>query len=266
MVLWPDLAGQILFRVLVTAAIVVLVTLSVERLTPKIGGALAGLPIVTGPALYFLLDEKSVVFGASAAAASLMSLTAAQVFLVGYTVVAARTKWAAIIVAVLSWICGIWALSHLQPSPWVGLPLFLVSMVAARYITECYVITLDRTATDGTLLMLIVRATIAGLLVAMGTIASGWLGPVWAGSLIAYPISLTVILVTVHHRSGAQLAILTARAAMLGIFSLAVFTFMVAILLEIYGPVISFVVALLASMSVTTSLVYRPSKKQGSGY
>ena len=108
----------------------------------------------------------------------------------------------------------------------------------------------------GTLALLLLRGLAAGLLVAVVTVASDWLGPVWAGLLITYPIGLTVISVTIHQRSGADMAVATLQAVMTGIGSLAAFAFTLAVLLEPLGPTNAFVAATLASLLLTVVLIY----------
>jgi len=255
-----DLAIELLIRVLSTAGIVIGITLAVERLGPKIGGALAGLPIVIGPAFFFIVREHSVAFSANAAAASLMSLTATQAFLLGYVAVAAASR-GAIIAATLAWVVCAWVLSFFPPSPWTGLLIFLPAMVAAHICSARFVRPLTPVPARGTLALLIVRGITAGLLVAGVTVASWWLGSVWAGLLIAYPIGLTVIAMTIHHRSGPDMVILTLRAVMWGVTSPAAFTFVLAVLLEPLGPTLSFTLALLAGVLATAGLIYVSPKK-----
>lgn len=255
-----DLAVEILVRIVATAAIVIGVTLAVERLGSKTGGALAGLPIVIGPAFFFLLRENSVAFNANAAAASLMSLTATQGFLMGYVAFAARSRWA-IVPATLAWIvcAGLFAAGP-SSSPWVGLFLFVSAAVLCRKHAKRYLRPYRHGRAQGTLYPLVLRGIVAGLLVAGITLLSDKLGPAWSGFLIAYPVGLTVISITIHQRSGADAAIWTLHAIMLGISSLAAFGFGLSVLIVPLGPVFAFVLALWASVLVTFSLIYAAPK------
>ncbi|QCO55435.1 hypothetical protein EOK75_06470 [Pseudorhodobacter turbinis] len=241
-------------RVLSTAGIVIGITLAVERLGPKIGGALAGLPIVIGPAFFFIVRDHSVAFSANAAAASLISLTATQAFLIGYIAVAAKSR-AAIFAATLAWVVCAWVLSWIPPSPWTGLLIFLPAMIAVRFCSRRFLRPFTPGRARGTLTLLVVRGVAAGLLVAGVTAASWRLGSVWAGLLISYPIGLTVIAMTIHHRSGAAMVISTLRAVILGVLSPVAFTFVLAVLLEPLGAVLSFFLALIAGVLATAGLI-----------
>ena len=256
----PGSEIELFVRIVATAAIVIGVTLAAEHLGPKIGGALAGLPIVIGPAFFFLVQDQNLTFSAYAAAASLTSLAATQAFLLGYVAVAARTR-AALGAAVLAWLLCAWLLSHLPASPWLGLAVFTTAMLVARRIGARFLRPLGAARASGTWLLLLLRGLVAGMLVAGVTLAANRLGPVWAGFLIAYPIGLTVISATLHRRLGATITIATLRAVMLGISSLAAFAFVLSITLAPLGPLPAFAAALAASVTVTLALVLASARR-----
>ncbi|RNF34350.1 hypothetical protein [Paracoccus methylarcula] len=252
---------ELLVRIAATAAIVIGVTLAAEHLGPKIGGALAGLPIVIGPAFFFLIREQSQAFSADAAAASLTSLAATQAFLLGYVAVAARSR-AAIGAAIFAWVISALLLSLLPASPWMGLLIFTLSMLAVRRLAVHFVRPHGVARAKGTYMLLILRGLAAGLLVGVVTFAADRLGPVWAGFLIAYPIGLTVISVTIHQRLGAEIAISTLHAIMLGISSLAAFSFVLSVTLSSLGPSLAFTAALVAGVLVTVLLVLVSARRE----
>lgn len=252
MSLGPEI--ELSVRILATAAIVVGVTLAAEHLGPKLGGALAGLPIVIGPAFFFLVRDQSVAFSADAAAAALTSLAATQAFLLGYVAVAERSR-AAIGAAVVAWLLAASLLSLVPASPWLGLAIFTASMLAARFLATRFLRPHGPARARGSFLSLVLRGLAAGLLVAAVTLAADRLGPVWAGFLIAYPIGMTVISVTLHQRLGSAIAVATLHATMLGIASLAAFAFVLALALPPLGPTAAFAAALAASVLVTMVLV-----------
>lgn len=250
---------EVLTRTLATAAIVVGITLAVERLGPRIGGALAGLPIVIGPAFFFLLQDHSAAFSIDIATATLTSLAATQAFLLGYIAVAARSR-AAIGAATLAWLTGAWLLSWLPQSPWLSLSIFVAATVVARRLAARFVRPHAISPAKGSWMLLFLRGSAAGLLVSIVTLTADSLGTVRAGFLIAYPIGLTVIAVTVHQRSGADVVVATLRSVMLGISSLAAFAFTLSVTLTPLGPLSSFTAALAAGVAMTTLLVRASAK------
>ena len=77
-----------LTRVIVAAFIVILVAKLVVRLGPSMGGLIAGLPVGLGPGFYFLMLESDKSFLYETALYSLVALSATQVFLLAYLILA----------------------------------------------------------------------------------------------------------------------------------------------------------------------------------
>lgn len=255
----PDLAAEILARIVATAAIVIGITLAVDRLGPTIGGAIAGLPITIGPGFFFMLREHGTAFSAGAAAASLVALVATQSFLTGY-VASAQRSYAAIVPATLSWFAAALILSYVPPSPWNGLTLFTAATVAARWIGHHFLRPHPPARIKGGLALLLARGVAAGVIVAVATLAADRLGAVWSGFLMSYPIGFTMVSVTLHQRAGADTTIATLHAAMLGVTSLAAFTFTLAVTAMLLGPIEAFAASLAASGGVTVALTWRASR------
>lgn len=80
----------LLVKMLTTALIVVAVTVSVGHLGPRLGGIMAGTPIIFGPGYFFMLQEQSPEFVASAAVSSLHAVSATVLFTVCYVIAAKR--------------------------------------------------------------------------------------------------------------------------------------------------------------------------------
>lgn len=258
------LGPELLIRILATALVVIGVTLAVERLGPTIGGALAGLPMVIGPGFYFIAREHPEEFTSTTAAASLLSLCATEAFLLAYIVVAARRRPAmALTAAALTWALGAVLLSPIPSRPELALALFVLALLAARAISRRYVRPTGRRKVTGGLPLLVARGMAAGILVAVATLAAGHLGPAWAGFIVTYPIGFSVISVTVHQRFGTEIAIVMLHAAMLGVASLAAFSFMMAVGIEALGATWAFSASLAASVAVTSLLALRATAPRG---
>lgn len=73
-----------------TTLVVVCVSLAAVRLGPKIGGVLAGMPIVLGPGYFFMIREQSEQFVANASLGSLQAMLATLMFCLGYVLLAPR--------------------------------------------------------------------------------------------------------------------------------------------------------------------------------
>src|SRR5690554_1274743 len=79
-----------LFKLVATAVIVVGVAVAVGRLGPRLGGILAGMPVILGPGYFFMLQEQSAPFVQDAVLATLHALVATLLFTVCFVLVAGR--------------------------------------------------------------------------------------------------------------------------------------------------------------------------------
>ena len=259
-----DLSAELATRILATALIVIGITLAVERLGPKVGGALVGLPIVIGPGFFFLIREHGPAFSAEAAAFSLVSLCATEAFLLAYCASAARLPpGASLAAATVAWLASALLLSNLPPRPVLGLALFVAAVVAARRTTARFVATGRARRVRGGAFLLAIRGLAAGLLVAAATLAAERLGPGWSGLILAFPIGFTVVSITIHQRSGPDTAIATLHAATLGVASLAAFSFTLSVAIVPMGAAIAFIAALAAGVLVTAALTWRSALLRG---
>lgn len=257
----PELLAELSVRTATTALIVIGVALAVERLGPAIGGALAGLPIVIGPGFLFVIREHSAAFTADAGAASLLSLGATEAFLLVYCAVAFRQRaGVALAAAALVWLAGVFLLSFAPLRPLSALVLFFITAAAARWVSRRFLSPADIRKPPRGYRLLIVRGVAAGLLVAGTTLAAGYLGSGWAGFIMTYPIGLSIISITVHQRVGAPAAIAMLRSAMLGVASIAAFSFTLALSVEAIDPLMALMLALLASLASTSLLAWRSTR------
>ncbi|WP_269498867.1 hypothetical protein [Castellaniella sp. S9] len=196
--------GALIIRMIATAFVVIAVTWSVGAFGPRIGGALAGLPIVLGPGFYFLGAQASAPFIAQAATYALLSLCATQLFLLAYLAAAYRARpWAALAGALAVWLLAAALLRLLPAEVWLAAGLFVLTTWAcwslgARFLP---LVPTAKGKVGGTGLLLL-RGLLAGVLVAAVTTLSQRLGAAGSGLLLAFPISYTVIAVTIHQRIG----------------------------------------------------------------
>lgn len=245
-----------LVRVLATAGIVLGVTALVSRLGPRIGGVVAGLPIVVGPGLFFLALDETPAYVAQAATFTLVSLSATQSFVLGFALSARRCSAG----ASLLWAFGAWAATAFALAPvvldaWGAFALFVAAAVFVRLVIGRLGVREFRRPRSGGMASLLLRAGLAGLLVGATTLASARLGPHLSGILLAYPIGMTVIAWTIHQREGPETLIGVLRAVSLGTISIASFGFVTAIAIEPFGAPLALSAALAASLAVTAAFL-----------
>jgi len=245
-------------RMAATTFVVVAVAWAVGVLGPLIGGTLAGFPAILGPGFYFLIKQAPVLFVSQAAAYSLFSMCAVQLFLLAY-IMAARRKRIAISLgyAVATWLASALIFQLLPPQPWLGITLYIIlTLICLHASVRCAspVLAVAHRAGVG---LLVVRGLLAGGLVGVVTTLSHWLGPNGSGVLLGFPIGLVVVAVTIHQTYGSANVIATLRSALIGTSSVAGFCAVLALLLPHLAPDIALVAALLASVFITLALILK---------
>lgn len=250
--------AELVTRMATTAFVVILVALAVRRFGALIGGALAGLPIVLGPGYYFLLGKSTPAFIAETASFSLLALCATQTFLLAYMATAISGSSARSLVAAASaWVASIAILQFLPANPVLGLPVFLFVTFATYRAGMRFVSEVARQKGRERNGLLLLRACMAGLLVAVVTIGSKRFGAGVSGLLLAYPIGFTMISVTIHQQYGNAHVIAVLHSGILGTVSLAGFCFTLAMAFRLLPPEAAFPTALAVSCAITFVLASR---------
>ncbi|MER1966735.1 hypothetical protein [Castellaniella sp. GW247-6E4] len=253
----------LVIRMVATAFVVIAVTWSVGAFGPRIGGALAGLPIVLGPGFYFLGAQASAPFIAQAATYALLSLCATQLFLLAYLAAARRARpLAALAGALTVWLLSAAMLRLLPAEVWLAATLFALATwacwsIGARFLSP---VPTAKGKVGGTGLLLL-RGLLAGVLVAAVTTLNQRLGSAGSGLLLAFPIGYTVIAVTIHQRIGSASVIATLRSALLGTVSLAGFCATLALAITLGPWQAALGIALAASVAITLWLVQAAARK-----
>jgi hypothetical protein len=246
-----------------TALVFVLVTETVARSGPRLGGVLAGLPMVLGPGFFFLGLDHPPAFVSGAAVAALHAL-AATTCLVGFYVLAARrlSASASMAAATTGWFAAVTVFNAL-PGGWLlallayvsAFVAWLVLLPGSRQLSAISAMSSIPARTGWIAAAVWYRGALAGLLVAAASLLGQSLGPAAAGLVLGFPIGTVLILWSVHRRNGADVARATARAAMIGMTCLAVFAWILAALTgDRFGPMAVFPIALAASLVVNLAL------------
>lgn len=249
---------ELLVRMAATASVVVAVSWAVGAFGPRIGGALAGLPIVLGPGFYFLAQQAPADFAARAATYAVLSLCATQCFLLAYVIAAGRKGPASALgIAFLAWACGALVARQAPGWPLAGAVLFALATLTAWRVGGPFVPAAPRAKGKAGVVLLLVRGGLAGLLVAGVTTAASWLGPADAGLLMAFPIGFTVMALTIHQQMGAAVVAATLHSALLGTVGLAGFCFTLALTLPHWPPLMALAAGMAVSVGVTLLLLTR---------
>ena len=234
---------QLLVKLLLAPSFVVGASLTARRFGPRVGGLVAGLPVVAGPILFAYALAHGSHFAAGAAAGTLLGLVSLTVFCVVYGRLAGRMSWGASMLG--GWLAFALAtaiFSTLSIPAGAGLALALAALAAG-------LVTLPRARprpVPGDALSswdLPLRAGCAMALVLTLTAIAGWLGPQLSGLLAPFPIIATVLAIFTHAQRGVDETLRLLRGLVSGYGAFALFCFTLAVSLRSLGTAAGFLLA-----------------------
>ena len=253
--------APMLTRVTVAAFIVILVAKLVVRLGPSMGGLIAGLPVGLGPGFYFLMLESDTSFLYATALYSLVALSATQVFLLAYLILAKFFKpLSCALVSVVIWILLASSLYQVNFNLLQAVFFFGFSTIVTRYVGSFFVgkeLVEKKSEND---LILFLRAVVGGMIISVVTVFASRLGANLSGTLLAFPIAYILISFNIHQVFGKSVVTGVVYSALFGTISLAVFCVAFAILLQIVPLLYVLVLSLFGSVFVTALMLILDTK------
>jgi len=249
-----------LWRLAVTALIVVGANRVAALAGPVLASVVMALPVNAGPGFFFLAQEQPIAFIAQGALTMLASVGAVLVFCHVYGRLAPRHGPAfCLAVGVLAWLG--WAL----PLRWLelNLPLALGWIVGGMLIGRLIGRPQPPVAAPGRLRVrwahLLLRAGVAGFVVASVALAGGQLGPVLSGLALGFPTTFSVGIWILHRDFGGPFAAATMQAMPRSMLS---FTSFAAALYLLAGPLpalpaLGLAVGLSVAVAVLLALLHR---------
>jgi len=190
-------------KMALTAFIVVVISVVVERAGPFVGALIAALPTAASAAYIILAFEHPPPFIAASAVGSAAATAAVSVFALTYSALAQRHGLVlSLSAAIIVWLAGAAALRLVD---WTPLTASLLNVIvfattiplSRRYRTAGPVARFVRTAYD-----LPLRALTAAVVVAAVTTASYSIGSFVSGMFAVFPIVMASAAVILHPRIG----------------------------------------------------------------
>jgi uncharacterized membrane protein (GlpM family) len=203
----PDLLFwfALALKMVMTATVVVITSLAVERSGPFVGALIGALPTAAGAAYVILAIEQPPSFIAASAVGTIAINAAVAIFAATYAVLAQRHGLLVSLgAAILMWFVVAYALRMVDWTPLgvaaLNAMVFAVTIpLSARYRTADGRIRFVRSRFDIPL-----RALTVALVVAVVTTASSTIGSFASGMFALFPIILGSSIVIMHPRIGGK--------------------------------------------------------------
>lgn len=221
----------------------------------RIGGVVAGLPVIAGPVLLVLALQHGSAFASKAAVGVLLGMVGLAAFVLAYVATAKWLSWPSAVVAA----CAAFALAVVAMRPLsVGALPALIIACGALVLTLALLPRPPRT--DAAPLAparwdLPFRAACTAVAVVTVTAIATTLGPHLSGFVTSFPIITAVLAVFTHAHRGRDEAIRLLRGFSIGFFSYATFCFVVATTIRPLGVTGCFTLAAALTLCVQAAAV-----------
>jgi hypothetical protein len=238
----------LLLKIILAPVLIALVSLAGRKWGPGVAGWLLGLPLNSGPILFFLTLEQGPRFAAEATRGSLLGIMAWASFCVAYAFCCLRMSWWwSTLVGWIAYFVIAWALLPLTLSViWafvlVTVTLFVLWLIFPKTPQPDPASSQDRPD-------LWLRMATASVMVVTLTGVAKLLGPTRSGILTAFP-AYTTILAVFTHRHGGALAVQALKGVTAGLYTAATFLLVLSLCLTHLGNTWAFVWASAAALAV----------------
>ncbi len=264
----------VVIKILVTSLMVLGLSWLSERVSPRVAGVFAGLPLGIAVSLFFIGVEQGPSFAAAASLSSIGGLGAAVVFCYAYWRFSATLRrWNVVLTSVLSlpvFLAAAALIGMLPQNRWLLTAVTLVITGAALFEFRGIAETnpADRKQVKVTPTILFVRTALATAIVLAITGLASVIGEKWAGLLSGFPITLYPVLLIVHATYSEREAHGIIQAFPYGIGSLVICAFAGSYLLVplgvYWGMALSILLAA-AYLTVVALMVWKKPVAQPSG-
>jgi len=255
----------LILKLVLTPALIGAASLAGRRWGPTVSGWLVGLPLTSGPVVFFLALNHGAAFAAAAAVGTLTGTLAECAFCLPYAWLARRFGWPlALGVGIFGFLAATLALQYLV------LPLLLLFLLIIVALT----LTL-RLMPQGSGAAqkagppprwdIPARMVVATAFVLLLTGAASALGPRLTGLLAPFPLYASILSVFAHRLQGSAAAAGVLRGLLLGLFSFASFFLVLASLIGRAGIAPAFAVAIGVALVIQAGALWvlrRPARRQ----
>jgi hypothetical protein len=237
-------------------SLVALASMAGRRWGLKVGGAIAGFPVVVGPTLLFFALEQGTDFAAAAAMKTLWSVLPYGVFCLA---LGWACQWFPLWLSMLlSWaaylLVGWWGASG-SLSVAAALSIALASAVIARLALPKASAPEALAMQPGRYDMPLRMGTTLALLLSV-TAAAKAMGPSWSGVLAAFPIASSILGVFSFLSNGKDGPAMLFRGSLLGSFSYITFSTILILALPAWGLPLGFGAACMGAVCVQIGALF----------
>lgn len=239
----------LILQITLTPLLVGSVTIIEHRYNSTVSGLLVGLPLTTGPVMFFLTVEYGSYFTLESLTGVILSVTSTGAFCMVYSKLSGSYGWKPTLIA--SW--ATFTILPLLLGDFVhvfsfGLVIAVVFLSISLALTQSY--PLQRTTPIDSTRDTLSRITSSTAIVVLVSAFGATLGPLVSGILANTPIFLSIFAVFNHRNNGVKAVRNFLRGAIVGSFSYALFFVVLEETLASFPLYLSFVFSAVAALTL----------------
>ena len=238
------------------------VSIVTRRWGASVGGLIIGLPLTSGPVLFFLALEQGNNFASGAAQGTLMGLISLSSSCLAYSLLSFRFSWR---ISFIGCCTAYFALSSFLYFVSAPIVLSLVSVLAfLAFIWMVMPPGAAGTAPKPPAWEIPARIVSATAMVFLITESATFLGPYFSGLLTPFPVYATILAVFIHKFEGPGPSAQFLRGVIVGCFTTAVFFSLIASFIVTMGTFQTFAVGVVVALTLQGLLLYSLRRGQAS--
>jgi len=253
---------EFLIPFLLSALVVILISIIAERYGTKTGGIIGTLPSTIIIAFLFIAFNKGVTHASESVAVVPAEMGVNLLFLLIFTLYASRSTATALSISLTAWALLSLSLFLLNMNNiFISLGLFILAFCVALFILERVkkIPSMGSTHVRYTPMKILLRGFLAGVVIAFAVLLSN-VGAVLSGIFSTFPvIFLSTMMITVREH-GPKFAGGMAKSMIFGSPSVVSYAIVIYFLYPLYGIITGTIVALILSFFITI-LLCRISRK-----
>lgn len=251
-------------KLLLTPALIGLISLAGRRWGPTMSGLLVGIPLTSAPVAFFVALNQGVLFASATAMGTLAGTISQAAFCVIYSRLAFRFGW--LIAVALSSLVFIVSTLLLQPLSITLIPLYVIVMLFLILALRFKARDIAPSPASPKLLPnwdIPARMVVATTYVILLTSIAPHIGPHLTGLMSPFPLYAAILAVFAHQLEGPSPAVRVMNGLLVGLFGFASFFFVLSGLLPQMGMIVAFttaIITVLTIQAVALWLLRRPTR------
>ncbi len=216
---------------------------------PVVSGWIVGLPLTSGPVVFFLALSHDTTFAATAALGVISGGISLVAYALAYVWLANRFQWQMAMMGSLLVFTGCTAILQNYTCPLI--PIFLI--VCAAILVALWLMPNDRVEnleTQPGPWDIPARILIGTSFILLLTGIAPFIGSHLTGLLSTIPLYVTILTVFAHRHQGSAAAVHVLRGLLYGLFAFAGFFLTLNLLLEPAGITIAFISAIIVALAI----------------